>query len=196
MRDELDSKAADNEVRSAVARVLDQVEPEPGRAGIKGTPARVAKMWLHELTAGYDIDVSRLFRTFDHEGYDGMITMPNIPVTSTCEHHLMPIVGYAHIGYFPDGKVIGLSKLPRVVNAFARRLQLQERLTDQIVDAIEKYLEPRGVIVVIQAEHHCMTMRGVQAPGIITTTSKATGLFIEEQGTKDEFLRLIGNNHG
>jgi GTP cyclohydrolase I len=122
------------------------------------------------------------------------VIVKDIPVRSVCEHHLVPIVGYAHVAYFPDGKVVGLSKLSRLVDAYARRLQVQERLTQQVVEAIEEHLHPRGIIVVIEAEHFCMTMRGVQSPGTRTVTSSATGLFIEEQGAKEEFLTLINRN--
>jgi GTP cyclohydrolase I len=182
-------------LRNSVFDILQEIEVDPAREGIESTPIRVARMWLEELTAGYAVDIPSLFKLFPAEGYDGIVTVRDIPVTSVCEHHLVPIVGFAHIGYFPGPKgVVGLSKLPRVVNAFARRLQVQERLTEQIIDAIDDHMEPRGVCVVVSAEHLCMTMRGVQAPGTKTVTSTARGLFIEEQGTKDEFMGMI-NGH-
>jgi GTP cyclohydrolase I len=180
-------------IKHAVYDMLTLIEPNPDREGIEDTPKRVAKMYLDELTAGYAVDIPGLFKTFPDEGFDGLLSVKDIPVRSLCEHHMVPIIGYAHIGYFPDGKIVGLSKLPRVVNAYAQRLQVQERLTEQITEAIERHLTPRGTIVVIEAEHLCMSMRGVQAPGTKTVTSAARGLFIEEQGTKDEFLRLLGN---
>lgn len=150
-------------------------------------------MYLDELCSGYDVDVPGLFRTFDNEDYDGMISVTKIPLVSLCEHHLVPFEGHAHVGYFPNGKVVGLSKIARVVQAYGRRLQIQERLTKQICDAMEENLGPRGVMVVVEAEHLCMTIRGVQAPGTKTITSAVTGMFKDNaDGEKDEFLRLIG----
>lgn len=184
------------EYRLAVAKQL-RIALELGRGedlsgGITETPDRVTRMWLDELTAGYDIDVKTLFRTFEDEGQGGMVLMRDIPVRSVCEHHLVPIIGYAHIGYFPNGRVIGLSKLARVVDAFSRRLQIQERLTKDVLDAIDEHLCPHGTMVVISAEHMCMTMRGVQAPGTRTLTSAVSGRFLENhEGQRDEFLRLI-----
>lgn len=176
-----------------VKSILQHLDPEPDREGLDDTPDRVARMYLDELCSGHSVDVQGLFRTFENEGYDGMITLKDIPVVSLCEHHLVPFVGHAHIGYFPNGKIVGLSKVARVVNAYTRRLQIQERLTKQVCDAIAENLEPRGVMVVIEAEHLCMTIRGVQAPGTKTITSAVTGLFTKNnEGEKDEFLRLIG----
>lgn len=164
------------------------------RDGLRRTPERVTRMWLDELTSGYEVDVPELFRTFDdHQDYEGMIVVKDIPVTSQCEHHLVPFVGYAHIGYFPSDRVIGLSKLPRVVDAFSRRLQLQERLTQQIHNALEENLEPRGTIVVIEAEHLCMTLRGIQKPGTKTMTSAVSGLFRDTtEFARQEFFALAG----
>jgi GTP cyclohydrolase I len=172
--------------------MLQELEEVPDRPGIASTPDRVARMWMDELTSGYGVDVDGLFKLFENEGYQGMVTMTDIPVTSVCEHHMVPIIGYAHVAYFPGDKgVVGLSKIARVVNAYARRLQVQERLTQQIVDAFDRNLEPRGCMVLIEAEHMCMTMRGVQAPGTKTITSTVTGLFLDEPECKTEFLRLI-----
>lgn len=182
-------------VSEATKRMLTHLTPDPDAPGVQETPDRVARMWLNELTSGYAVDVESLFRLFPDEGYGGMVVVKDVPVTSVCEHHLVPIVGYAHLAYFPDGKVIGLSKLPRVVNAFARRLQLQERLTQQVHGAIETYLQPRGAIVVIEAEHLCMTVRGVQAPGTRTITCVVSGAFhanIDHE--KEEFFRHIGKS--
>lgn len=185
-------------VKHSVFDMLAEIDPEPDREGIASTPQRVAKMWVEEFTMGYEVDIPSLFKLFPDEGFGGLVTIMDIPVTSVCEHHMVPIVGHAHIGYFPSKKgVIGLSKMARVVNAFARRLQIQERLTQQIIDAIEDNMDPRGVMIVIEAEHLCMTMRGVQAPGTITKTSTVTGMFKENnEGEKDEFLRLVGNKNG
>lgn len=161
------------------------------------TPDRVARMWCEEFTSGYDVDIAALFRTFDAEEYGGMVAVQDIPVCSTCEHHMLPIIGFAHIGYVPDGKVIGLSKLPRLVNAYSRRLQIQERLTHQISEAIEEHLAPRGSIVVISAEHTCTTLRGIQAPGTLTKTCEVNGVFRDPaESARQEFLELLMTNHG
>jgi GTP cyclohydrolase I len=163
--------------------------------GVEETPERVTRMWLEELTAGYDVPVEELFKLFPDEGSGGMVVVKDIPVRSVCEHHLVPFVGYASIGYFPDDYVIGLSKLPRIVDAYARRLQIQERLTKQIIDAIDAHLNPRGTMVVMKAEHMCMTLRGVQAPGTQTITSAVSGMFeTNEENEKEEFLRLINGS--
>jgi GTP cyclohydrolase I len=167
--------------------------PDGTREGTDDTPDRVARMYMDELFSGYETDMAALFRTFDNEGYDGMVVIKDVPVVSLCEHHLVPFVGWAHVGYFPNGKVLGLSKIARVVNAYARRLQIQERLTKQVADALVTGLDPRGVIVVVEAEHMCITIRGAQAPGTRAITSAVRGLFnTNQEGEKDEFFRLIG----
>jgi GTP cyclohydrolase I len=179
-------------VGQEVERMLVHLDPTTPRSGTNDTPQRVAKMYIEELCSGYEVDVEGLFTTFGNEGYDGMIIVKDIPLVSLCEHHLVPFVGHAHVGYFPNGKVVGLSKIARVVSAYSRRLQIQERLTNQIAVAMEKNLTPRGVIVVLSAEHLCMTIRGVQAPGTKTITSAVKGLFNEnKEQEKEEFLRLI-----
>lgn len=176
-----------------VKSILEHLDPEPDREGLDDTPDRVARMYLDELCSGYHVNIAALMRTFPNENYQGMVIVQDIPMTSLCEHHLVPFEGHVHVGYFPNGRVVGLSKIPRVINAFARRLQVQERLTRQICDTLHEHLEPRGVMVVVEAEHLCMTIRGVQAPGTKTITSAVTGLFNENQeGEKEEFLRLIG----
>lgn len=164
------------------------------RPGLERTPHRVSKMWLEELTAGYAVDIPSLFRTFDdHEDYEGMVVLTKVPVTSQCEHHLVPFVGYASVGYFPSDRVIGLSKIPRLVDAYSRRLQLQERLTQQIHDSLVEHLDPRGVIVVLECEHLCMTLRGVQSPGTKTITSAVSGLFRNpKERAREEFFNLVG----
>lgn len=188
-----DPQARINRVREEMKRILVHLDPTHPREGTDDTPDRVARMYVEELCSGYDVDVVRLLRTFPNEEYDGMVLVKDVPVVSLCEHHLVPFVGHAHVGYFPNGRVIGLSKIPRVVNAFARRLQIQERLTKQVCEMLEFNLSPRGVMVVIEAEHLCMTIRGAQAPGTKTITSAVTGLFNEnKEGEKEEFLRLIG----
>lgn len=173
--------------------VLENIDPTSPRSGTEETPKRVAKMFLEELCSGYQIDVPSLFKTFDKEGYDGMVVVKDIPLTSLCEHHMVPFSGKAHIGYFPGKRVVGLSKFARVVSAYARRLQVQERLTNEILQAIVENLKPHGAIVVIEAEHMCMTIRGVQTPGTITLTSAVSGIFkTNTHGEKEEFLGLIG----
>lgn len=180
-------------LKALVTAMLQHLDPEGPREGTDDTPRRVAAMYLNELCSGYKVDIEALLRTFPNDGYEGMVIVRDVPVTSLCEHHLVPFVGYAHIGYFPNGRVVGLSKLARVVNAYARRLQIQERLTQQVCEALETYIKPRGVMVVVEAEHLCMTIRGVQAPGTKTITSAVTGLFNDNQeGEKEEFLRLVG----
>jgi GTP cyclohydrolase I len=180
-------------VEQEMERILVHLDPDADRDGLDDTPGRVARMWVKELTSGYLMNVKEMFRTFDADGYDGMVIVKDIPLTSMCEHHLLPFVGYAHVGYLPSDKVVGLSKVARVVNAYAKRLQIQERITGQVADAIEEHLNPKGVIVVCEAEHLCMTFRGVQAPGTKTITSAVRGVFnTNQEGEKDEFLRLIG----
>jgi GTP cyclohydrolase I len=179
-------------IQQEVERMLVHLDPKHKRPGISDTPRRVAEMFVNELCSGYLVDVPALFRKFENEDYQGMVVVKDIPFYSLCEHHLVPFHGVAHVGYFPGEHVIGLSKIARVVDAFGRRLQLQERVTEQVAQAIDEHLEPRGVIVVIDAEHLCMTQRGVQAPGAKTVTSAVRGLFNENQeGEKDEFLALI-----
>lgn len=182
-------------VKEEMSRILVHLDPDSSRKGLKETPERVSQMWIKELTSGYDVNVPALFKTFEPEDYNGIVVVRDIPFTSVCEHHLVPFVGFAHVGYLPDKSIVGLSKLARVVKAYARRLQVQERITHQVVEAIEKHLKPRGVIVVLEAEHMCMTIRGVQAPGTKTVTSAVRGVFnTNEEGEKDEFFRLIGKD--
>jgi GTP cyclohydrolase I len=171
--------------------ILEILGEDPDRPGLRDTPKRVAKALL-ELTSGYRTDIESEIRSFDAEGADQMVCQWNIPLYSLCEHHMLPFVGYAHIGYIPKERVLGLSKLKRIVDHFARRLQIQERLTREIADYVEGTVHPRGVMVVVEAEHMCMTMRGVQAPGTRTTTSAVTGVFKEDaEGSREEFLTLL-----
>lgn len=171
--------------------MLAHLGEDASREGLRETPARIAKAWV-DLTRGYHDDPARWWKTFDAEGADQMIAQWKIPLYSLCEHHMLPFAGYAHIGYIPRETICGLSKLKRVVDMYARRLQVQERLTKQIADFLEDQLSPRGVIVVVEAEHFCMTMRGVQAPGTYTTTSAVTGDFLERgEGSREEFLALM-----
>jgi GTP cyclohydrolase I len=177
-------------VSRQVESMLAELDPTGPREGTRHTPERVARMYVDELCSGYDVDVPGLFRKFDHEGYDGMVIVKDVPVTSLCEHHLVPFVGFAHVAYLPNGCVVGLSKIARVVDAFARRLQVQERLTKQIADAMEAHLHPRGVIVVVEAEHLCMTIRGVQKPGTKTVTPVVRGELATNGAIKDDLFRL------
>jgi GTP cyclohydrolase IA len=180
-------------VEAHVAALLRELDPTGPRQGTERTPQRVARMYLDELCNGYAVDIAGLFRAFDNDGYDGMVVVKDIPFTSLCEHHLVPFIGYAHVGYYPDGRVVGLSKIARVVEAYARRLQIQERLTKQVAEAVEVNLGVLGVMVMIEAEHMCMMIRGVQKPGTRTVTTAANGLFAaNESGERAEFHRLIG----
>ena len=170
--------------------VLSVTEPWPLRDGTRDTPLRAAKAW-DELTSGYAIDVPALFKTFDAEGYDEMIAVAGIPFTSLCEHHLLPFVGEAHVVYLPNERVVGLSKIPRIVDAYARRLQQQERLTSQIADALEQLLNPLGVLVLCEAQHSCMTSRGAKSQGRMRT-SVTRGAMREQPASRAEAFALIG----
>ena len=163
---------------------------DPKREGLIKTPERVAKS-LQYLTHGYDIDAAAILRgAMFEEDYSQMVVVKDIEVYSMCEHHMLPFFGKAHIAYIPDGHIVGLSKIPRVVDAFSRRLQVQERLTNEIRDCIQETLNPAGVAVVIECKHLCMSMRGVQKQNSVTTTSAFTGAF-QNDVTRSEFLRLI-----
>lgn len=175
-------------------RVIEAVGEDPDREGLRQTPERVARAML-ELTVGYHRPLPLNLTTFDAEGADQMVCQWNIPLYSLCEHHLLPFAGYAHIGYIPKERILGLSKFKRIVDTFARRFQVQERLTRQVAEAIEEIVAPRGVMVVVEAEHFCMTMRGVQAPGTLTTTSAVTGDFLDpSEGSREEFMSLLNRN--
>lgn len=183
-----------HEVENAVRVLLRWAGDDPEREGLKETPARFTRAF-EEWFAGYQVDPALLLRrTFQETaGYDEMVVLRDIDFVSHCEHHLAPIIGKAHIGYLPHSRVVGISKLARVVEAYARRLQIQERLTAQIAAAIETVLEPRGVAVVIEASHQCMTTRGVRQHGVSMVTSQMTGAFREDPMTRREFLAMIGN---
>jgi len=172
--------------------ILDALGEDSNREGLKNTPLRVAKA-LQFCTQGYDIDPKKIIEgALFNEEYSQMVLVKDIELYSLCEHHLLPFFGKAHVAYIPNGKITGLSKIARVVDAFSRRLQVQERLTVQIRDCIQETLNPLGVAVVIEAQHLCMMMRGVQKQNSVTTTSAFTGAFLSST-TRDEFLRLIGN---
>jgi GTP cyclohydrolase I len=172
--------------------ILEEIGEDPIREGLAKTPERVAKA-LQYLTHGYDLDPAEILRSaMFKEKYSQMVLVKDIEVYSLCEHHMLPFFGKAHVAYIPNGSVVGLSKIPRVVDAFARRLQVQERLTDQIRDCIQDTLNPIGVGVVIEASHLCMQMRGIQKQNSVTTTSAFTGEFLKE-ATRSEFIKLISS---
>ena len=174
--------------------VLEQLGEDPKREGLEKTPERVAKA-MQFLTHGYDLDAEAILnQAIFHEEYSEMVIVKDIEVYSMCEHHMLPFFGKAHVAYIPNGKIVGLSKIPRVVDAFARRLQVQERLTIEIRDAVQNVLNPKGVAVVIEASHMCMQMRGVQKQNSVTTSSAFTGLFLKNDSTRKEFINLIQAN--
>jgi len=166
---------------------------DPAREGLRDTPGRVVRAY-EEFFAGYGQDPREILkRTFSEvEGYDEMIVMNDIRFESHCEHHMVPIIGKAHIGYLPDKRVIGISKLARLVEVYARRLQVQEKMTVQIADTLQEVLQPKGVAVVIEASHQCMTTRGVHKPGVGLVTSRMVGAFRSDASTRREFLAVIG----
>ena len=181
-------------VASHYKDILTQLGENPEREGLLKTPERVAKA-LQYLTHGYDVDPSEILRSaMFKEDYSRMVVVKDIEVFSMCEHHMLPFFGKAHIAYIPNGHIVGLSKIPRVVDAFARRLQVQERLTNEIRDCIQDTLQPAGVAVVMECKHLCMAMRGVQKQNSVTTTSAFTGAFLTNDKTRAEFLRLITAN--
>ena len=179
------------EIRTLVHRLLDLLGEDPGREGLLKTPERVEKA-LQFMTKGYQEDVEQVLNgaLFAIE-YDEMVIVKDIDFFSLCEHHLLPFFGRCHVGYLPDKKVVGLSKIPRVVDAFSRRLQVQERLTVQIAEVLQSTLKPHGVAVVMEARHLCMMMRGVEKQNTVAVTSEMLGVFRSQQQTRDEFLRLI-----
>ena len=171
--------------------VIEQLGENPAREGLLKTPERVAKA-MKFLTNGYDQDPDAIIESaIFHEEYSEMVLVKDIEVYSMCEHHMLPFFGKAHIAYIPDGKIVGLSKIPRVVDAYSRRLQVQERLTIEIRDCIQRTLSPKGVAVVIECAHMCMQMRGVQKQNSVTTSSAFTGLFLSNDATRKEFINLV-----
>jgi len=185
------------EAEAAVRTLLRWAGDDPTREGLIDTPGRVARAY-EEFFAGYAIDpVALLERTFEEtDGYDEIVLLRDIRLESHCEHHMVPIIGRAHVAYLPHRRVVGISKLARVVDAYARRLQIQEKLTAQIANTIQQVLEPRGVAVVIEAAHQCMTTRGVHKPGVAMVTSRMLGAFRHDPTTRREVLAMIGNGKG
>ncbi|HUA93948.1 MAG TPA: GTP cyclohydrolase I FolE [Acidimicrobiales bacterium] len=179
-------------VNRAVKELLAAVGEDPTRDGLTDTPARVAAMY-EELFSGLDDDPARHLTVTFAADHDEMVMVRDIPFASLCEHHLVPFIGRAHVAYIPgtDGRITGLSKLARLVDGYARRLQVQERMTTQIADAIESALGPRGVLVVVEAEHLCMSMRGVKKPGTLTVTSAVRGLFRSDAATRAEAMQFV-----
>jgi GTP cyclohydrolase I len=182
------------EAEAAVRTLIRWAGDDPKREGLQGTPARVVRAY-EEFFSGYDSDpVEFLQRTFEEtEGYDEMVVLRDIRFESHCEHHMVPIIGRAHIAYLPRNRVVGISKLARVLEVYSRRLQIQEKLTSQIANTINEVLQPKGVAVVIDAAHQCMTTRGVHKPGMSMVTSRMLGAFRSDPSTRREFLSIIGN---
>lgn len=184
-------RAVDQErIAAAVREILKAIGEDPEREGLQRTPQRVAKMYA-ELFAGLEIDPYEILRVGFEERHHEMVILKDIPFYSLCEHHLLPFLGSVHVGYIPNGRVVGLSKLARVVDAFAWRPQLQERLTSQVADCIVETLKPDGVAVVVEAEHLCLTLRGVKKPGSRVVTSAMRGQFRRSALTRSEFLSLV-----
>ena len=181
------------EVEDAVRKLVIWAGDDPDREGLVDTPRRVVKAY-EEFFSGYQVDpTDYLERTFEEtDGYDEMIVLRDIAFVSHCEHHILPVLGKAHVAYLPNQRVVGISKLARVVEAYSRRLQIQERMTAQIANAIETALQPRGIAVVVEAEHQCMTTRGVMKPGVSMVTSRMLGAFREDAKTRLEFESIIG----
>ena len=181
-----------SKIEEAVRMILQGIGDDPEREGVADTPRRVADMY-EEIFAGVGVDPTPIPQVVPGANFDEMIMVKDIPLQSLCEHHLLPFSGHAHVAYIPnkDGRITGLSKLARVVETYARRPQVQERLTTQVADTIERVLQPRGVLVVIEAEHLCMSMRGVRKPGTTTLTSAVHGLFRTDPATRAEAMQLI-----
>lgn len=182
-------------IAAAVVEILHAIGEDPARDGLLDTPARVARMYA-EICAGIHQDPADHLATMFEADHDEMVMVRDIPMYSLCEHHLIPFLGQAHVAYIPNrsGNVVGLSKIARLVDGFAKRPQVQERLTSQIADSLEEHLRPRGVLVVLEAEHLCMSMRGVRKPGSSTVTSAVTGIFRENVATRAEAMRFLGHS--
>ncbi len=183
-------------MENEVKKILKYLGEDPSREGLIKTPQRVQKAWEF-LCSGYKMDPKEILQSaLFTSSNDEMVVVKDIELYSTCEHHMLPIIGKAHVAYIPNGKVIGLSKIPRVVDVYARRLQIQEQLTEQIADAISDAIDPKGVAVVIDARHMCMEMRGVQKICSTTVTSALRGLFKSDRKTRDEFMSIISGSFG
>ncbi len=189
--EELESTANSDPLAAAVRKMIVEIGEDPEREGVLKTPARVAKS-MRFLTSGYQQDIEKVLNGALYSvAYDEMVMVRDIEVFSLCEHHLLPFFGRCHVAYVPNGKVIGLSKVPRIVDVFARRLQVQERLTVQIAETIMEKIKPQGVGVIVEARHLCMIMRGVEKQNSLAVTSHMLGVFRDCEGTRSEFLRLL-----
>jgi len=178
-------------LEAAALQIINAIGEDPGREGLKKTPQRVARA-LREITSGYNADIAEVFNgAFFKADYREMVIVKDIAFYSLCEHHILPFFGKAHVAYIPDGRIVGLSKIPRLVEMFARRLQVQERLTQEIAGTLYKVLKPRGVGVVLEAEHLCVSMRGVKNETSFATTSSMCGVFQRDSRIREEFLNLI-----
>ena len=184
-------KQGSQSIEALVYGILKKIGENPDRQGLKSTPKRVEASYRY-LTSGYKKDLSEVLNgAVFNEEYDEMVVMKDVDIYSLCEHHLLPFYGKCHVAYIPDGKIIGLSKIPRIVDIFARRLQVQERLTNQIANCLKEALEPLGVAVIIEALHLCMAMRGVERQNAVCVTSTMLGVFRSDRGTRMEFMNLI-----
>jgi GTP cyclohydrolase I len=182
-------------VQKSIKEIIEQIGEDPDREGLRSTPKRVAEAYKF-LTSGYHQDIKKVLnKAIFEEKNDEMVLVKNIDFYSLCEHHILPFYGKVHVAYIPDGKIVGLSKIPRIVDVFARRLQVQERMTQQIADTIEEYLHPRGVAVVAEAYHMCMMMRGVEKQNSSATTSAVHGVFKDDARTRSEFINLISQKN-
>lgn len=183
------------EAEEAVRTLIRWAGDDPAREGLRGTPQRVARAF-EEYFGGYETDPAEILkRTFEEvDGYDEMVALRGIGFESHCEHHMAPILGVAHVAYLPDRRVVGISKLARIVDVYARRLQIQEKMTVQIADTIDRVLAPKGVAVVVEAAHQCMTARGVRKPGVTMKTSRMLGAFRDDPSTRREFLSMIARD--
>lgn len=191
MKEDRSGEDITNDIASVYHGIIEKLGEDPEREGLKKTPERVAKA-LQYLTHGYDLKPEEILKgALFSEEYSEMVIVKDIEVYSLCEHHMLPFFGKAHVAYIPNGTIVGLSKIPRVVDAFARRLQVQERLTIEIRDCIQETLKPLGVAVVIECSHMCMQMRGVQKQNSVTTSSAFTGVFLKNEATRKEFINLV-----
>ena len=191
---ETTARPSREEAEDAVRTLIQWAGDDPGREGLTDTPARVVRSY-EEFFNGYDACPRTILeKTFEEtDGYDEIVLLRDIRFESHCEHHMAPIIGRAHVAYLPKHRVVGISKLARLVDIFAKRLQIQEKMTAQIANTIEEILEPHGVAVIIEAAHHCMTTRGIHKPGAVMTTSRMLGAFRKDASTRREFLAMIGN---
>ncbi len=178
------------QLEEIIHQQLIHIDGNADREGLVDTPRRVVKSWK-EIYSGYDKDVSEIFTTFSSENYDQLVLLKDIELYSMCEHHMLPFYGKAHVAYIPDGKVIGISKLARLVDIYARRLQIQERIGEQVTSALMQYLQPKGAACIIEATHMCMRMRGVGKQNSVMVTSSMTGAFKENLSTREELLKSI-----